>query len=225
MLTVQRPYFWNSQSLLSKGHTWVKSKNQAQSLKTCLALEIVFKMTSEREYNVKSYTYYVLSNTAALRTGQKTDVFWKRQYWESHVIVTHTKPIWGGVSGGIGGFDCNHETPTWRVLSQREMQWKWKAWLHTPHATVHSWKGQGWIKFVQISGSNGSEKSQVQKPLRQLPVKLTSLVWLAWLAWHSMHRSMIWLRQIAQLSTTMSHAHRATAFHFLTKKRGIEHSY
>lgn len=27
---------------------------------------------------------------------------------------------------------------------------------------------------------------------------------------------MIWLRQIAQLSTTMSHAHRATAFHFFT---------
>ena len=27
---------------------------------------------------------------------------------------------------------------TWRVLSQREMQWKWKAWLHTPHATVQS---------------------------------------------------------------------------------------
>ena len=27
---------------------------------------------------------------------------------------------------------------TWRVFSQREMQWKWKAWLHTPQATVHS---------------------------------------------------------------------------------------
>lgn len=27
---------------------------------------------------------------------------------------------------------------TCRVLSQREMQWKWKAWLHTPQATVHS---------------------------------------------------------------------------------------
>jgi hypothetical protein len=24
------------------------------------------------------------------------------------------------------------------VLSQREMQWKWKAWLHMPQATVHS---------------------------------------------------------------------------------------
>jgi hypothetical protein len=29
----------------------------------------------------------------------------------------------------------------------------------------------------------------------------------------SIHKSMIWLRQIAQLSTTISHAHRATAFH------------
>lgn len=34
------------------------------------------------------------------------------------------------------------------------------------------------------------------------------------------HRSMIWFRQIAQLSTTMSQAHKATAFHFLTSKRG-----
>lgn len=41
----------------------------------------------------------------------------------------------------------------------------------------------------------------------------SSLVALAWLAWQSMHRSMMWLRQMAQLSTTMSHAHSATAFH------------
>merc|ERR1719431_2134241 len=70
---------------------------------------------------------------------------------------------------------------TWRVLSQREMQWKWKAWLHMPQATVHS-----------------------------------SLVAEAWLAWHSMHRSMMWFLQMVQLSTTMSQAHRATAFHFFT---------
>ena len=61
------------------------------------------------------------------------------------------------------------------------MQWKWNAWLHIPHATVHS--------------------SDVAE---------------AWLAWHSMHKSMMWFRQMAQLSTTMSQAHRATAFHFLT---------
>lgn len=30
---------------------------------------------------------------------------------------------------------------------------------------------------------------------------------------------MMWLRQMAQLSTTMSHAHSATAFHFLISKR------
>eukprot|EP00445_Apocalathium_hangoei_P085526 CAMPEP_0204199216 /NCGR_PEP_ID=MMETSP0361-20130328/65853_2 /ASSEMBLY_ACC=CAM_ASM_000343 /TAXON_ID=268821 /ORGANISM="Scrippsiella Hangoei, Strain SHTV-5" /LENGTH=58 /DNA_ID=CAMNT_0051161467 /DNA_START=269 /DNA_END=442 /DNA_ORIENTATION=- len=29
----------------------------------------------------------------------------------------------------------------------------------------------------------------------------------------------MWLRQIAQLSTTMSHAHSATALHFLISKR------
>jgi len=42
----------------------------------------------------------------------------------------------------------------------------------------------------------------------------SSLVADAWLAWHSMQRSMMWLRQMAQLSTTMSHAQRATAFHY-----------
>jgi hypothetical protein len=41
----------------------------------------------------------------------------------------------------------------------------------------------------------------------------SSLVADAWFAWHSMQRSMMWLRQMAQLSTTMSHAQRATAFH------------
>lgn len=44
----------------------------------------------------------------------------------------------------------------------------------------------------------------------------SSLVAEAWFAWHSMQRSMMWLRQIAQLSTTMSHAQRATAFHCKT---------
>merc|ERR1719175_574570 len=67
------------------------------------------------------------------------------------------------------------------VFNHLEMQWKWNAWLHIPHATVHS--------------------SEVAE---------------AWLAWHSMHRSMMWFRQMAQLSTTMSHAHSATAFHFFT---------
>merc|ERR1719317_1848131 len=74
-----------------------------------------------------------------------------------------------------------HRGQTFLVLSHLEMQWKWKAWLHIPQATVHS-----------------------------------SLVALAWLAWHSMHRSMMWFRQMAQLSTTMSQAHSATAFHFFT---------
>jgi len=86
---------------------------------------------------------------------------------------------------------------TCRVLSQRLMQWKWKAWLHTPQATLHS--------------------SEVAED---------------WLAWHSMQRSlkilkrveipyspMMWFRQMAQLSTTMSHAQSATAFHFFTSKR------
>lgn len=41
----------------------------------------------------------------------------------------------------------------------------------------------------------------------------SSLVALAWLAWQSIHRSMMWFLQMAQLSTTMSQAQSATAFH------------
>lgn len=54
------------------------------------------------------------------------------------------------------------------------------------------------------------------KPTLQIPQATvhSSLVAEAWLAWHSMQRSMMWLRQMAQLSTTMSHAQRATAFHY-----------
>ena len=39
---------------------------------------------------------------------------------------------------------------------------------------------------------------------------------ITWLAWHSMQRSMMWFLQMAQLSTTMSQAHNATADHFFT---------
>jgi len=70
------------------------------------------------------------------------------------------------------------------VFNHRDMQWKWKAWLQTPQATVHS-----------------------------------SLVTDAWFAWHSIHKSIMWFLQMAQLSTTISHAHKATAFHFLTSNR------
>lgn len=41
-----------------------------------------------------------------------------------------------------------------------------------------------------------------------------------WFAWHSIHSSMIWLRQIAQLSTWISQLQRHTLFHFFTWNRG-----
>ena len=40
----------------------------------------------------------------------------------------------------------------------------------------------------------------------------------SWLPWHSMQRSWMWLRQMAHVSTWMSHDHSATAFHFLISK-------
>ena len=60
-------------------------------------------------------------------------------------------------------------------------------------------------------------KPSPQKDIRTLQIPHatvhSSLVAEAWLAWQSMHRSMMWLRQMAQLSTTMSQAQSATAFH------------
>lgn len=86
-------------------------------------------------------------------------------------VLTYRPYFWNSQSLLSNGQTC-------LVLSHLEMQWKWKAWLQIPQATVHS-----------------------------------SLVAAPWLAWHSMQRSMIWFRQMAQLSTTISHAHKATAFH------------
>jgi hypothetical protein len=69
---------------------------------------------------------------------------------------------------------------------------------------------------VQISKWRPQRKVYVPAELTlQIPQATvhSSLVADAWLAWQSMHRSMMWLRQMAQLSTTMSQAQRATAFH------------
>lgn len=85
----------------------------------------------------------------------------------------HRPYFWNSQSLLSSGHTC-------RVFSHLEMQWKWKAWLQIPQATVHS-----------------------------------SVVAAPWLAWHSIHRSMMWFRQMAQLSTTISQAHRATAFHYI----------
>lgn len=60
---------------------------------------------------------------------------------------------------------------TWRVFNQREMQWKWKAWLQIPQATVHS---------VQ------NNQQKVQNINLNSKGYLPSLVVEAWLAWHSM---------------------------------------
>jgi hypothetical protein len=86
---------------------------------------------------------------------------------------------------------------TWRVLSHLEMQWKWKACCRFP--------GQYIIQVEYIPA-----ELTLQMPHATVH---SSLVADAWLAWQSMHRSMMWLRQMAQLSTTMSQAQRATAFH------------
>lgn len=58
------------------------------------------------------------------------------------------------------------------------------------------------------------------KPWLHVPhaIKHSSVFWSAW---HSMHRSLIWFRQMAQFSVAISHVHNATALHFLTSKRGL----
>lgn len=41
------------------------------------------------------------------------------------------------------------------------------------------------------------------------------------LGWHSIHGSIKWLRQMAHVSTTISHSQKATAVHFLTSNLGF----
>ena len=56
--------------------------------------------------------------------------------------------------------------PSFRVLSHREMQWKWNAWLQTPQATVHSslvwdpWlaSGQPTNRPVRLSSAHDTAK-------------------------------------------------------------------
>ena len=77
------------------------------------------------------------------------------------------------------------------------MQWKWKA-------------------CCEYAGQRSASSMYIPTELTlQIPHATvhSSLVADAWLAWQSMHKSMMWLRQMAQLSTTMSQAQRATAFH------------
>jgi hypothetical protein len=66
-----------------------------------------------------------------------------------------------------------------------------------------------------LSWVSMNHRSLVAERTLQMPQATvhSSLVAEAWLAWHSMQRSMMWLRQMAQLSTTISQAQRATAFH------------
>lgn len=82
-----------------------------------------------------------------------------------------------------------------------------------------------WSSTNEICSGNEkrAKNSNYQKfnPTLQLPHATvhSSLPSAEGFAWHSIHKSIIWLRHIAQLSTTMSQAQRATAFHFLISKR------
>jgi hypothetical protein len=67
------------------------------------------------------------------------------------------------------------------------------------------------VSIDPSSGLRAQEELTLQIPHATVH---SSLVVVAWLAWQSMHRSMMWLRQMAQLSTTMSQAQSATAFHY-----------
>lgn len=78
------------------------------------------------------------------------------------------------------------------------MQWKWKACCDS-------------VLVYYLMSAYKRKKLTLQIPHATVH---SSLVVVAWLAWQSMHRSIMWLRQMAQLSTTMSQAQSATAFHW-----------
>ena len=82
--------------------------------------------------------------------------------------------------------------------------WNSHSWLSRGHTFLvfnhleMQWKWYAWLQFPH-AGSHSSP--------------------LTWLAWHSMHWSMMWFLQMAQVSTWTSQAHKATADHFFTVKR------
>lgn len=81
---------------------------------------------------------------------------------------------------------------TWRVFNHLEMQWKWNACCGIYKMKYHD---------KPHSLSKGDSQITLQTPHATVH---SSLVLDAWFAWHSIQRSMMWFRQIAQLSTTMS---------------------
>lgn len=63
-----------------------------------------------------------------------------------------------------------------------------------------------------VSGKDwGREKSTLHAPHATVHSSTPAALEFAW---HSMHRSIMWFRQIAQLSTCISQDQRATAFHY-----------
>ena len=102
-----------------------------------------------------------------------------------------------------------------RVLSQRWMQWKWKAWLHSPHATLQSSGfAVAWFAWHSMPARVGRGKLSAQASARERQCGARGRSGAGWRL-HA-HISIMWLRQIAHVSTCKSHAHSATAFHFFT---------
>ena len=64
------------------------------------------------------------------------------------------------------------------------------------HTLLMQWKWNAWEQTPQATVHSWAEA-------------------VPWFAWHSIHMSIMWFRHIAQLSTSISHAQSATAFHFL----------
>lgn len=83
--------------------------------------------------------------TISLKDNYKID------HWKGTLICSQWKKdlayLWNSHSLLSSGQTC-------LVLSQREMQWKWKAWLHTPQATVHSsLVAEAWLAWHSIPAS------------------------------------------------------------------------
>lgn len=137
---------------------------------------------------------------------------------------------------------------TWRVFSHREMQWKWKAcYILRPHRSAPGsveGGGEGALEHQEktrksyvadspgdcafLAGSRGlvclAFDTCGDKPGGQCPSERPCFAngWAKHVGCRrgsrSVHKSMMWFRQMAQLSTTISHAQRATAFHYRANK-------
>ena len=111
------------------------------------------------------------------------------------------------------------------VLSHLEMQWKWNAWLQTPHVTVHSslefgawlaWHSMPKYKWVSYVTKGYDEFWHSCVSLWGFGIINTYKgPWCGFCKWRSCQRGCLHTERISIDDSYLPQAQSATAFHFL----------